>query len=706
MIEITHDTTCHGSILAIAQSGNTLLVMDNTYHLMEVYPTSLSSIKTVTLASGSEPLHQFSKAMDANGTYHILYGIAGDGRVYHANVEEHLELLCDKVWHEGGLGCTRFDPTGRYYATGGQDGKVHVFDYASCDWVTSFDIRPDYISDLTFSSNGDYLLSAAYDKQVFIYDMVRIQAVGSFETSSVTEAACFFDDNKKVCCITRHKSFEVYDRREGRIVFNEPFFDAWPTVMITDERKRYAVVGTKQNLLYIISLDTLSVTAKIPLDVAGISTLTLTDEALFIGTVDGLVMRADRLHMQTEFEEALNKKAYKDASALLEKNALLYLSEATEQFEAQWPEVLVQAKEMLEQGRTDEAIALTTPFTKLNSKFSEEFFSYFSNSEEIIKLKALIDKGLFHAAYEIIEAFPTFRQLQLFKELEEHWFTAFKKARKQLAQGNYEGKLEAEKTLHPFSKVPEKEQSVIQLLASASVFENAEQLIRKKDFAAYFRMVEQYDFLTSTELYLKTMALGSTLHDKEVRLEQEGQWNDALELLKFLSLFPNHKKHAVARTREINDYLRFAELVKEQSIQAAYAQAEKSPYIQSSDLFQKLVARFNSDYEKAGDLASSGYPKKVLEALEPYFSIDFWNEKTKSIMKTAYINEIRRHDPDGFDTKATLEQYTALFGKDSFLVQAIGEMPGFPAELLNSVVAPETPKEQIAFGEYYETIIA
>ena len=705
MIEITHDTTCHGSVLSLVQSGKRLLVMDNTYHLSLLSPETLTPIKSISLAAQAEPLYQFSKAMDANSDQHILFSAGAQGCVCHADVSQGMTLLSDELWHEGSLGSMTFDPTGRYYATGGHDGRVHLFEYATSKWITSFDIRPDYISELTFSANGDYLLSAAYDKQVFIYDTVRIRLVGSFETSSVTESTRFFDNNRRIACVTRHKTFEVYDREERRIIFSEPLFDAWPTVMITDERERYAIVGTKQNLLYIINLETLSVTATIPLDVQGVSMLKLTDDALYIGTEDGIVMRAERLNFQGDFEEALRQRAFKEASLLLDKNTMLYFSEAAEAFEAEWPEVLATAKELLEQGKTDEAIALTTPFTKLNPKFSREFLSYFSNSEEILNLKSYIDKRLFQAAYELVETYPAFKELHLYQELEEAWFTAFKKARKLLATATYEGKLEAEKVLHPFSKIPGKEQSVIQLMSSASVFENAETLIRQKSFPAYFQLVEKFDFLKSTELYMKTLALGTTLHNKEVRLEQEKAWEQAIEMLKFLSIFPSYKKHALARIQEINDYLRFADIAAEKNYPAAYALAEKSPYIQSSDEFQDLVNQFRTAYDHASDFAESGAPKKVLAALQVYFSIPFWNEKTKNIMKTAYVNEIRRSDPGIIDYKQTLDKYIALFGKDAMLEQAIREIPDFPENVWQSLNTETAPKEQIAYSDYCDSIL-
>ena len=705
MIEISHDTTCHGSVLALAKSGNRLLAIDNTYHFTTLSPATLAPAKNIPLSTQGEPLYQFSKAMDINADAHLLYTVGKEGCVYHADAAEGLKILSKGTWHEGSLGSMSFDPVGRYYATGGHDGRVHLFEYATDKWVTSFDIRPDYISELSFSADGDYLLSAAYDKQVFMYDMVRIHPVGSFETSSVTESARFFDGNHKVCCVTRHKSFEVYDRRDGRIIFSEPIFDAWPTVMITDERERYALVGTKQNTLYIISLDSYSVMAKIPLEVQGISLLSLTDDALYVGTEDGIVMRAERLNFQADMEEALRKKAYPEAALQLEKNALLYFSEATEAFEAEWPDVLAHAKELLEAGKIEEAIALTSPFTKLNPNFSKEFLSYFSHSEEILNLKSYIDKKLYQPAYELIDTYPAFRELHLYKELEEAWFGAFKKARKYLASATYEGKLEAEKILHPFSKVPEKEQSIVQLMASASVFENAEALIRQKAFPAYFQLVEKFDFLKSTELYMKTLALGTTLHNKEVRLEQEKAWEEAIELLKFLSIFPAHKKHALARIQEINDYLRFTDLVAQQNQQAAYALAEKSPYIQSSDEFQALVATFNAAYEHAGRFAEAGAPKKVLESLSLYFSIPFWSEKTRSLMKSAYVNEIAKSDLESIDTKATLERYISLFGKDAMLEQAIGNIPDLPETVWTGVNTGATPKEQIAYSDYYESIL-
>ncbi|NOQ31476.1 MAG: hypothetical protein GQ570_10165 [Helicobacteraceae bacterium] len=707
MVEVTHNAQCHGSILSIGHGKKYLFIMDNQYNLTLLNNTTLGSVTNVALKKAKRPLQNFSKAMAVDDNNNFIYALTNVSKVFQYKITKKVECISDKKWHEKNIGAVTIDLTGTYCASGGDDGKVHLYDYFSGSWLTSFDFRPDYISKLTFSKDGKFLLSGAYDRKVFAYNLQNYETIAEFAVSGVPEDSLFFDENKKIATVTREKTLEIYSLESEETIYNKEIFKDWPTVAITDESQRYLIVGTKSNLLYLFDLDTLTLIEEISLSIAGVSSLKITTNSLLVGGVDGNLLKIDLFSHCEIFETSLKLKKYDEADKLFAKNVFLYLSKEMELFHKGWVEVLEIAKTLLSANKLSQAQELVNPFTLKNPKYEAEFTALLKNAKEIKELLFYVRHKKFKQAYALVDEYPILLELQPYQQLEAHWFSALSKARALIASGSSDNKLKALDYLKNFNDIETKKKLISLLFTNQKIFEKTQELVKKKEFVAYFQIVESYPFLKEVDLYQKTITLSNSLYDRALTLEQSNKFDKAKQVYELVAPFPHLQKLTRAKLISIDNYLQFKQLVKDGNIQAAYKKAEGDSYILNSELFQSLLVKFNDEYTKAQEIAETGKPSFVLTDLQIYFGIKFWNEKTKNIMRSAYIKEMLLASSESslINWEKTLSEYIALFGKDTLLTQLFKDNDSMPKSILNDIDDNPNTKEEINYSKYLESVV-
>lgn len=65
-----------------------------------------------------------------------------------------------------------YHPSGNYFATGGMDNSIILWDVQSGQQIRSFAIHTERINNLEFSSDGKYILSASLDNMIFVTDII------------------------------------------------------------------------------------------------------------------------------------------------------------------------------------------------------------------------------------------------------------------------------------------------------------------------------------------------------------------------------------------------------------------------------------------------------------------------------------------------------------------------------------------------------
>jgi len=703
MIFITHNTKCHGSVLSVSSGKKNLFVLDSTYHLSILSGKSLIPLKTYKLEKKLKPLHQYNRSMSVGNSKELLYAQGGTHKVMHLTLGDGVKKHEIKEWHEGEVENICFDNSAKHYMTGGTDGRVHLFATKNNGWICSFEPRPDYISYSTFSPDDKYLLFAAFDKSLEIYDVERTLKLAEFEAPEVVESAQFYDNGNKVCAISRDRSLSVFDIEKKSTEYIEDIFDAWPTAMELDENGRFALIGTKKNMLYLFSLEDKEVIKEVKLDYQGCTLIKLTPDTLILGFIDGNVIRISRNDLSDSFENAFQIKDYKEAKKILDKNILLYFSDIAINFEKLWPEVLSKATKFIEEKNLDAAQELVEPFTKTYKRFRDEFDALSAKNKEIDTFLQYIKIKKFDEAYAMIMLHPEIEHLEVYQRLEQQWKIYFRKAQRIMSSGLYDDMKKAEELLSPFAKVASKKNLIQNLLLNAGIFETAQEFVKDKKFRGYFNLVLKYPFLKEAELYQKTLTFAESIHEKSATHEQNHEFEQAIKLLNVLKVFTPFTQQAENSLEKMKIYREFISHVKEENYLGAYVSAENHPFLQLTEEFNTLKDAFMKTYNKANSSADDGNPKNVLDDLDFYTEVNYWNNKVRNVMQVSYINEMKNSKNNTImDWPNTFSAYIKLFGKDILLNQTATYLE--VTAIFENSIDTETPV-CIPAGMYKESIL-
>lgn len=87
-------------------------------------------------------------------------------------------------------------PNSKYFATGGSDRLIKIWDKVSGKEITTLTYHSGQITSLNYSPNGKYLVSAATDNTVTVWNTYNYTPVAGFTTDAPSYAAKFSPNNK------------------------------------------------------------------------------------------------------------------------------------------------------------------------------------------------------------------------------------------------------------------------------------------------------------------------------------------------------------------------------------------------------------------------------------------------------------------------------------------------------------------------------
>ena len=210
-------------------------------------------------------------------------------------------------------------------------------------------------------------------------------------------------------------------------------------------------------------------------------------------------------------------------------------------------------------------------------------------------------------------------------------------------------------------------------------------------------------FLKEVDLYDKVVTFGESLLVNLSIFEQKQDYKNALGIAGKLLHFVPFSPTASAKIKSIKSKLKFIQSVSQNNEKYAYEQVEKNPELKFLPQFEELENRFKAILERASSEAFQGYPEKVLEIFKDYMMIDYWSSKIGSIMKVAYLNEIKDSARDkSVDWKDTLLEYVTRFSKDAEIGQLCKQFK--QSEELDAVLIKGEPQGYKKF-DFLKSII-
>lgn len=655
-----------GSALAIASSGSYIAILDNAYFLTLLDSSDFGVLKSVHLTKSGEPPHRYSNAYCIAPKDYFCVPIIGTKKGIILELGATLAKRAIIHWHDSDIECSAFSPDRRYLATGGQDGKVFIFEGGSFRLLSSIIPRADYINNLVFSTNSELIAASGFDKFTVIFDLARNKTRSTFQTPDVAERAAFFDENQKLYLILRNGASVIYDVVNRETLSTENPFSFWPSALAISPDERFALVGTRSDTLYVIDLKENTRVLEIKLETSGISSLAFAADHLLIGSIDGMVAVVDYKLGEAVLEESLQAKDYHRAREAVEQNLFLTIHPMMSLFDEDWPEILQQSITLLNENRIDEAVELSDPFT-IDPRKKREFDFYLAQKDVVSEFAELVKHRDYVKAYEMTLMVKFLTKTLSYEELELQWNKSFAHAKKLLEENHALYLKKAEAMLKPFDCSVKKE-LITHLLKNAKVFTQADQLLKKRDFKGYFSLTNQFGFLRDTELYKKVLALGEKMLGDLLEHEKNGRLEQAEEVAKYLLLFPTFKRATTERLILMQQKRALLDAISKNNIKRAYEITLEHEALRNLPEFKAFSKDFEDRFERAKGYAFEGAAKRVMLTLSVYMEVPYWIDRIGSLLKIAYLQEIQnRLQESGINWPLTIRRYVERYGKDTEL---------------------------------------
>ncbi|CAM2811902.1 WD40 repeat domain-containing protein [Helicobacter burdigaliensis] len=673
-----------GSVLAISSNKESILCMDNLYNVCVFNKTNMTLEENLKLSKNAEPMHYFSKCVAiSNYNSKVAVGIAKSPKAIVLNAQKTIAPIATLTWQKLEISTLVFSKNDSYLATGGEDGRVLIYEGDSFQLLLSLPPFPDYISTICFSEDESLVFASCFHKSAMIFDVEKNILVCNFELDSIIEDAFFYEDNKKLFGVCKDGSVFVYDIVEKKLLLQNQISKVWLTTT-QKINEDYAIVGAKDTLLRIIRLSDGALIDTILLDNPGVSSMYQEGDLLYVGGSDGSLQIADLNKSKEAMLETLEKNDLKTAMDLiLKENIFLKISkDYIHKVETLWKDTLKEAIELLSKDKMEEASNLVAPFM-LDRYKKEEFDYYWQQKENVAKFNDAILEKNYQEAYKLAELHPYLKESLAYANIEELWEKSFEVSKRLLAQNAELNTHKAQELLRPFMQVKGKKETIMMLLRNVDKYLQADKEYKAKNFVEYFKLCERFSFLKETTLFKSALFIGEQIMQKVAILEDSGDYAKALEVCKFLSSMPPFKQIANDKTERIKIKQEFLNATKEHKLAQAFAFTEEYPELKGLKEGKALYENFKNKTKAALSYANAGDGKGVLDCLKEYLYIDLWKDKIASILKIAYLNEFLAHSPkketkeeekENISWEETFGYYIERYGKDEELKKVAQEM--------------------------------
>ncbi|MDE7173687.1 MAG: WD40 repeat domain-containing protein, partial [Helicobacter sp.] len=469
----------NGSVLSLQEYDTKLLCVDSTYSLT-VFSKELSLEKNTQISKDAEQPHRYSNAYSASPFGLVCVPIMGTKEGVVLRVGDEVKTVGAIDDHEADVESSAFSPDGRYYATGGQDGRIFLYDTQRLSVIGSLIPRSDYISSLRFSHDSELLACAGYDKTVVVFDMVQNKTRCTIKTPDVVEKVAFCDEAQKLFMVLRNGASMLYDLVNRELLSTENLFATWPSSLAVSPDGRFAIVGVRGDSLYIVNALNNSKLMEIKINASGTNRIFFSKDWLFVGTIDGNILVIEYQKGQQELENAVRKKDYKTARAMIENNVFLTIHPLMKVFDDDWPEILQKAIALLNAQKIEEAVKLVQPFVYDQEK-SREFDFYLGQQGAVRDFNKCVENKEYSKAYDMTLTVKFLVNTATYATLEQAWNRAFMQAKRLLEDNPSLNLRKAEAALKPFDSGVKRE-IIGKLLKNHQVFSQAEDLIKHKNF--------------------------------------------------------------------------------------------------------------------------------------------------------------------------------------------------------------------------------
>ena len=113
--------------------------------------------------------------------------------------------------HSNNTNCLAYSPDGQYIVTGGDDGKVKLWNTMTGFCVVTFQEHTSSISSVLFSHNRKFIVSASYDGTARGYDLTRYRNFKTLTSPRPVQFSCLaLDSSDEFLAAGGQDFFDIY----------------------------------------------------------------------------------------------------------------------------------------------------------------------------------------------------------------------------------------------------------------------------------------------------------------------------------------------------------------------------------------------------------------------------------------------------------------------------------------------------------------
>ncbi len=581
--------------------------------------------------------------------------------------------------HQGEIESLCIDPNGRYFATGGQDGKTFVWSLKTARLAFTLPPYSDYVTAISFDPKGQWLATGSFDKTVTVLNIATMKKPLKLRAHSASILKLLFLPSFRLLSVDKEGGIIVWDVRNGKNLKRFTKVNDTITDITVSHDFKFLFVSTKLGYVALYDLETYELlTQKYLKSKEMITALGFIEDdfRLAVGTADGNVDIYSLFGNQDAYLEMIKTQEYKSFYEAVDDNPILTYSQSYFAVERLWEATLTKAKALLSSSQKATAIKILEPFKTVpkKSKFINQIIRDF---DQYAVFQKYVEEGRFALAYSMANKYEIFQDSTIYRKMEKRWKLSFMKAQELILSKN--GEEQARQLLSPFRGISEKAALMGQLFAERKMYVYFKKLIAQKEFVKMFELVKNHPFLKEFNEYQAVLDYADKVYIKAQQSYLDGDYIAAQKLITMIKEFPDFAEEAQEMADAIKAKQLFYDAIHAGNLVNAFAYMSSYPLLYETREGLELEEDWNKAVDIALKYAAKGDAMNIKQSLESYLDIDAKYEAMANLFQQAYNIQLEQALKSKTDTETIeigMRNYLQTFGSDDFILYYIDRYNG------------------------------
>ena len=595
-------------------------------------------------------------------------------------------LLYKTGRHQGAVETLCIDPSSKYVVTGGEDGKVFVYNIETSKIAFVLPPHSDYVSAIAFSSNSQWIATSSYDKSINLVNLATMKNPQKLRAHSSAIIHMKFLSKSRLLSCDKEGSLIVWDVKTAKIIKRLTKMNDTLTAIGLSDNSHFLFVGSKLGYVALYDLENYELLKqRFIKESSSITAIAFHTNGfkLSVANLDAEIKFYPLLGDEKRLSELVASNNYVDFYKEVEENPILLYSDAYKEAELNFNTQFDNATKLLEASHKKEAEHLLKDFMKVPEKMSL-INALTRDFQQFQAFLNYISAQKFPLAYSLANNHPSFKNSKQYKALEKHWSKLFLQAQKMITE---KGAIDqARELLAPFRGISEKTLHTQELFNNHKKYEYMKKLIGQKDFKKLFELIKLHPFLTEFAEYDKVLDYADNLYIKAQIAYDEQDFHKAEVYAKVLLSFEMYKEDITTMLDNIATEYRFNDALDSNDYEKAFTLLEQHPALYETKKAQELESRWNFHVEKAYLFAAKGDVVSVDKELDDYMQINAKYIAIATIYQQCYIAQLEKAIITKVDMKQIEEgirRYISMFGLDELIAYFFEQFKRrYPTELV------------------------